>query len=248
MCAIDLGKTNLSSRAPTNEYIIRKGQALADQFYDQSINLRAARTGPTSYIVWSFDVVEIEEFNAQKGLRDIHLAQPRWCRVRELSVHSEENRHFVNCSCGKRTTLGLPCNHFFKIARDANIPTSQIMDIGMFDVRWLKIFNSNYGEEQNGKPTELAKLLYSAQAQCFASEGKGIQISDGTDVSVLTFFYGFLTYYSMVNVNSKLTFSFCRIQDITPGKRNRGNVSSYLREHNKRRVQRGHVGTEPSEE
>jgi len=44
-----------------------------------------------------------------------------------------------------------------------------VMEICMFDVRWLKSFNVHYGdaEEEN-----IASLLHDAQNTCFENEGK----------------------------------------------------------------------------
>ena len=73
------------------------------------------------------------------------LAIPRFLRVRELKINQKGyDRQFVICSCCERTKIGVPCPCFFKIARDAKIPFQTIMDVGMFDVRYTKLFNSHY--------------------------------------------------------------------------------------------------------
>ena len=51
------------------------------------------------------------------------------------------------------------------------------MDICMFDVRWLKIYNAHYGCD-NDEMDGLGAMLYQAQKECFLTEGMGIQISD----------------------------------------------------------------------
>ena len=48
---------------------------------------------------------------------------------------------------------------FFHIARDAKIAHKEIMDVGMFDVRYLKIFNASHGCDDK----ILASMLYAAQ-------------------------------------------------------------------------------------
>ena len=48
---------------------------------------------------------------------------------------------------------------FFRIARDANIPYDKIMDVGMFDVRYTKLFNSHYAS----KDKTMANMIYEAQ-------------------------------------------------------------------------------------
>ena len=63
------------------------------------------------------------------------------------------------------------------MARDADIPMNDIMDVGMFDVRWLKSYNSHYGQRIDGDYSRIAKMLMIAQNQCFLNDGKGTQIS-----------------------------------------------------------------------
>ena len=65
----------------------------------------------------------------------------------------------MTCTCCERTKIGVPCSCLFRIARDANIPMNLIMDVGMFDVRYLKVFNAHYG----GEDDKLADMLYAAQ-------------------------------------------------------------------------------------
>ena len=46
-------------------------------------------------------------------------------------------------------------------------------DIGMVDVRYLKLFNAHYGEE-----SELGALLYDAQKQCFSCEKESTKVKE----------------------------------------------------------------------
>ena len=88
------------------------------------------------------------------------IAIPRFLRVRELHVDdSLLGRHFMKCSCCERMKIGIPCPCFFRIARDATIPYDQIMDVGMFDVRYTKLFNSHYAS----KDETMANMIYEAQ-------------------------------------------------------------------------------------
>ena len=41
-----------------------------------------------------------------------------------------------------------------------NIPFKKIMDVGMFDVRYLKLFDAKYGCDEE----DIANILYDAQA------------------------------------------------------------------------------------
>ncbi len=86
-------------------------------------------------------------------------ARPRFLRVRRLKINDEENRVFVDCSCKERTKVGLPCSCFWRIARNAKINFDTIMDVGMFDVRWLKMYEAEYA----GDDDATNDLLYDAQ-------------------------------------------------------------------------------------
>ena len=41
----EMNQNNLSSKSPTREYLIQKGQGLADQLFDDSLKLKSARLG-----------------------------------------------------------------------------------------------------------------------------------------------------------------------------------------------------------
>ena len=93
-------------------------------------------------------------------LIDHHSAIPRFLRVRELEINEyPSGKSFVKCSCCERTKIGVPCPCFFRIARDARIAHKEIMDVGMFDVWYLKIFNASYRCEDK----TFANMLYAAQ-------------------------------------------------------------------------------------
>jgi hypothetical protein len=79
----------------------------------------------------------------------------------------------VTCTCGVRGRVGVPCECFFTIANSGKIESNDIIDIGMVDVRYLKLFNAHYGEDNH-----LGQLLYNAQQQCFTYENEGILVSE----------------------------------------------------------------------
>ena len=96
-------------------------------------------------------------------MRNSRLAIPRFLRVRELEINEDESgRVFVKCTCCERTKVGVPCPCFFRIARDKNIPFEEIMDIGMFDVRYLKLFDAKYGSDDQA----ISDMLFDAQEVC----------------------------------------------------------------------------------
>lgn len=161
-------KTNNASRAPTKDYLIQTGQALIDQNYDNRLNCKSAQIGPEDWLVWNF-------LETEKEIKcPIQLYLPKFLRVRQLTVNEHSNgKCFVPCDCHYRTRVGVPCECFFNIAHNANIPEEEIVDIGMVDVRYLKLYNANYGDD-----TDLGRQLCKAQEQCFLYEKEGTQISE----------------------------------------------------------------------
>ena len=80
------------------------------------------------------------------------------------------------CDCDEREHVGVPCRCFFKHARNREVDLNDVMELGMFDVSWLKIYKSHYGCEE-GSEGEVADLLYAWQSECFQSEGLGTKIT-----------------------------------------------------------------------
>ena len=73
------------------------------------------------------------------------------------------------CDCDERE-VGVPYRCCFKHARDGEVDLNDVMELGMFDDRWLKIYNSHYDCEEDSEG-EVADLLYAGQSECFQSEG-----------------------------------------------------------------------------
>jgi len=69
---------------------------------------------------------------------------------------------------------------FFTIADNGRIASKDIIDVGMVDVRYLKLFNAHYGEDSH-----LGQLLYNAQHQCFAYENEGTLVNEEFAMSLL---------------------------------------------------------------
>ena len=86
---------------------------------------------------------------------------------------TDDGKYFVQCSCNGRTNEGVPCTCFFNIADNGLMSPDELIDLSMIDVRYLKTFNSNYGDE-----SDLGEKLYEAQAQCFKYEGLGVHVSE----------------------------------------------------------------------
>ncbi len=71
----ELGQNNTSSRAPTMKYITRKGQAIADQNFDNCCRKKSAQLSETEFITWNFDVVDEEELANGDCISDLHFGE-----------------------------------------------------------------------------------------------------------------------------------------------------------------------------
>ena len=100
--------------------------------------------GANHTISWNFGLTNVEVFDKGVDGKDIQYIRPKFLRVRELHIDVEDDEKIVPCKCGKHRTIGVLCICFWKMARDSDIPMNGIMDVGMFDVRWLKSYNSHY--------------------------------------------------------------------------------------------------------
>ena len=141
---------------------------------------------------------------------------PEILRLRQVKVTRDSSaRWCVTCSCGERTTKGVPCKCFFKVADEAGICENEIIDLNMLDITYSKLFNAEYGKE-----TENASLLIRAQKvnvfqvvhsdqqctlfnlthylytfryctliskECFDTERKGISVTESFAKKVCTF-------------------------------------------------------------
>ena len=151
----ELAHKNQSSLAPTRDYVIRKGQGLIDTNYDARTEMKYARVGASSFWVWNFE--------PQVDPNSVHPIMhylPEILRLRQVKVTRDScsARWYVTCSCGERTTKGVPCKCFFKVADEAGICQNEIIDLNMLDITYSKLFNAEYG-----KDTENASLLIRAQ-------------------------------------------------------------------------------------
>ena len=63
---------------------------------------------------------------------------------------------YIKCMCEEKGKLGVPCPCFWRISWDAQIPQDKLMDVGMFDVRWMKLLHTIYGCDDK----KVANLLY----------------------------------------------------------------------------------------
>ena len=164
---IETGKNNLASNSPTREFLIKKGQGLVDRNYDRRGLYKSVQLNPTKWISWYFDEVE-----TLKDRHPLFVEIPMFLRVRVLELTSQNGNNFVSCSCNRREREGVPCSHFFHIATNAMVPNTDIIDIGMVDVRYLKMYNSHYGDKG-----PVGKLMYRAQNECFDNKNMGVCVT-----------------------------------------------------------------------
>ena len=162
---------NTASRGPTRYHFIRKGQGLVDRNHDQRLHMQSAQTSPKSWMVWNcnkIDHVELED--------PLMLNLPQFIWVRTMSLATAPGgTMFVPCSCHWRDREGVPCFCFFKICDDADIMFENIVDLGMIDPHYYKLYNSHYGEDnKNGR------LMYKAQKRSLKTEGLGTMIMEET--------------------------------------------------------------------
>ena len=149
-------------------YITARGQALIDRNHDLARHYKLAQIGPKSWICWNFGSIDNKIIKHQ-----LEYYLPEYYRVRTVTLHEEEQRNFMKCTDNCRTRIGVPCECFFNICQSCGLNDKDTLDLGMIDVRHLKLFHSRYGEDN-----EIGSLLYDAQAQCFEHEGKGVQVSE----------------------------------------------------------------------
>jgi len=75
---------------------------------------------------------------------------PNVLRTRFASFNVDKNDEIhICCDCDEREYVGVLCRCFSKHARDGEVDLNYVMELGMFDVRWLKIYNSHYGCEED---------------------------------------------------------------------------------------------------
>ena len=72
----ELATSSTSSRVPTKEYSIKKGQGFADQSPATSKTIKSAKIGFNEFIAWDLDVVDTEKLKEHKNCADLHLTMP----------------------------------------------------------------------------------------------------------------------------------------------------------------------------
>ena len=105
----ELASVNMSSRSPTNAYLIRSGEALVCRYHGERLRLMSAQLSPTVWITWDNSCVERESSRAP-----LFSKVTRMLRVSRMELHMDENGDwFIKCNCGGRENVGIPCACFF---------------------------------------------------------------------------------------------------------------------------------------
>ena len=162
----ELAQRNYSSCAPTKDYLIKKGQGLLDAQYDKRMDMKSAQIGVNKFLSWNFDV------NLSDYADVAFLNIPKMLRVRQLTVSPSDDGGYILCSCCKSIRYGVPCSCLLKIADNAGITVDKIVDVGMVDVTYTKLFNSSFGLNN-----DTDQILLQAQKQCFDNEHKGTKVN-----------------------------------------------------------------------
>ena len=71
----DLSKNNAASRAPTRNYLSPRGQGLGDRNFDNSVAFKSAQVGPNKWIAWNFDLVDVDESDAEDDVGNLRLCK-----------------------------------------------------------------------------------------------------------------------------------------------------------------------------
>ena len=164
----EVNRNNTASCAPTSDYFIEKGQGLIDRYHDHSHECKSATMGTNEFIVTDWSCPDNEQITSL-----YKLYQPKFYRARKLNITKEDGIYFVWCSCGIRQRVGVPCPCFFAIARSKGIESEEIIDLGMVEARYLKLYNAHYGED-----SPIGKNIHYAQQQCVLYQDLGTQISE----------------------------------------------------------------------
>ena len=132
--------------------------------------------GPNHWFVWNWYGNDNKEMKYP-----LSLYLPSFLWVRELYINEVSGeQNFVTCTCGVRGRVGVRCECSFTIADNGRIASEDIIDVGMVDVWYLKLFNAHYGEDSH-----LGQILYDAQQQSFAYENEGVLVSEEFAMSLI---------------------------------------------------------------
>lgn len=165
----ELYTNNLNSRSPTSPYLIQRGEGLVCRSYELRLPLKSAQVEQQKWITWN---------NAAVGRKDprgkVYSHITKMMRVSQLRLHKDEHGSwFVQCDCGGKENLGVPCQCFFRICENAGVPEKDIVHLCMISPKYLKWWQTHYGTD-----TSIGKLLYTAQKQAFADKKKGIRVTN----------------------------------------------------------------------
>ena len=92
-------------------------------------------------------------------------------QVRILDIHSVLGKQLIKCICKKWKRRGHPCECMFCVFNDGKLHPDQMLDLGMIDVRFWKMYSAFYGDD-----SLIGTSLMEAQEECFKHENNGIEL------------------------------------------------------------------------
>ena len=109
------------------------------------MTVKSARLSFSEFIAWNFDIGD------WLGLPDpLYHVIPYFLRICKITVVSETSGgKFAYCTRGEHPGVGVPCTGFFKICDDTNVPDQDMVHPCMVDVRYLKLYHTHYGKDDN---------------------------------------------------------------------------------------------------
>ena len=161
----ELASVNMSSRSPTNAYLIWRDGAFVCRYHENRVGLKSAQLLSSTWITWDNSSVE------RKSTRPpLYSKITQMLCVSRLGLRRDKDgAWFVKCTCGGRENVGVPCACFFIIAENAGVPEENIVHLCMISPQYLRCWQTDYGTQ-----SKTGQLLYQAQTQAFIDKKKGI--------------------------------------------------------------------------
>ena len=168
----EVKKTYKASCAPTNPFVISKGQGQIDHCYDCRLHMKSAWINADTCLVWDFDAWVEEVSTTNITNLSLLCNVPIFMRIRHVSVTSDFRGNYLKCSCMKWKRRGHPCECIFCVLENTDLPDEKKMDMAMIEVRFWKAFSAYFGDD-----TPIGRMLVDAQSQGYRGENYGVAIS-----------------------------------------------------------------------
>ena len=165
----ELASVNMSSRSPTNVFLVCRGEAFVCRCHENHLGLKSAQISLATWITW-----DNSSFERKSTRHTLFSKMTKMLRASCLKLSSDEDgAWFVKCSYSGHNNVGVPCGCFFAIAKNAGVPEEDIANLCMISPKYLRCWQTHYGTQLN-----TGQLLYQAQTQAFIDKKKGIRLSN----------------------------------------------------------------------